>query len=218
MATRSDSSDTWSLIHAERRALLADVQQLAPEQWTVFSLCAGRTVRDTLAHLAATARMTPPAFFGKMARARFRFDVMTDREIRELTHGRPATTLQAFAEQIDATDHPPGPVESWLGETVVHAEDIRRPLGIEHSYPPQALTRLADFYRGSNLLIGGKKRVAGLHLTATDADWSAGQAVPGTEVSGPMLELLLAITGRPAGLTHLTGDGVATLSSRMPVH
>ncbi|GAB2730114.1 maleylpyruvate isomerase family mycothiol-dependent enzyme [Kitasatospora kifunensis] len=208
-------SDPWALIHAERRALLIDVQRLTPEQWTVFSLCAGRTVRDTLAHMAATARMTPPAFFTKLARARFRFDVMTDREIRELTHGRPATTLNAFAEQIDSTDHPPGPVDSWLGETVVHAEDIRRPLGIVHRYPEEALVRCADLYRGSNLLIGGKKRVDALHLTATDADWSAGEPGEGNEVRGPMIDLLLAITGRPAALETLSGTGVSTLAGRL---
>ncbi|MEY9944540.1 uncharacterized protein (TIGR03083 family) [Kitasatospora sp. GAS1066B] len=218
MATRSDPSETWALIHAERRALLADVQQLTPEQWVVFSLCAGRTVRDTLAHLAATARMTPPAFFAKLARARFRFDVMTDREIHELTRGRPATTVNAFAAQIDSTDHPPGPVESWLGETVVHAEDIRRPLGIAHEYPQEALIRCADFYRGTNLLIGGKKRIAGLQLTATDAAWSAGEPAEGNGVSGPLLDLLLVIAGRRAGLAELTGPGVATLAERLPAH
>jgi hypothetical protein len=54
--------------------------------------------------------------------------------------------------------------------------------------------------------------VAGLTLRAVDADWSAGT---GPEVAGPMLSLLLAITGRPAGLADLTGDGVRTLSSRL---
>ncbi|GAA1232689.1 maleylpyruvate isomerase family mycothiol-dependent enzyme [Kitasatospora nipponensis] len=204
-------SDPWPLIHAERRALLDDVRQLAPEQWTVFSLCAGRTVRDTLAHMTATARMTPAGFFGKLARARFRFGVMTDREIHALTRGRPSATVAAFAAQVDSTEHPPGPLESWLGETVVHAEDIRRPLGIEHRYPDEALTRCADFYRGSNLLIGGKRRTAGLRLSASDVDWSAGE---GPEVSGPMLDLLLVITGRPAGLAALEGEGLETLTGR----
>ncbi len=205
-------TDPWSLIHAERRALLADVEQLSPEQWATPSLCAGRTVRDTLAHMTATARMTPAGFFGKLARARFRFEVMTGREIAELTTGTSQQTLDRFAEQLISTNHPPGPDESWLGETVVHAEDIRRPLGIAHAYPAEALTRCADFYRRSNLLIGGKRRVAGLTLQATDTDWSAGS---GPEVAGPMLALLLAVTGRRAGLDGLTGEGLPTLASRM---
>ncbi|GAA2802220.1 maleylpyruvate isomerase family mycothiol-dependent enzyme [Kitasatospora paracochleata] len=209
MATKTDA---WPLIHAERRALLADVQDLAPQEWATPSLCPGRTVRDTLAHMTATARMTPPGFFLKMARAGFRFEVMASREIAELNRGTSLDTLNRFAEQLDSTDHPPGPVDSWLGETVVHGEDIRRPLGIVHAYPVEALTRCADFYRSSNLLIGGKRRVAGLTLRAVDADWSAGS---GPEVSGPMLDLLLAVTGRPAGLGGLSGAGLPTLTARM---
>lgn len=200
------------MIHSERRALLADVAELSAEQWRTPSLCAGRTVRDTLAHMAATARMTPPGFFSRMARAGFRFEVMTAREIAELTGGTTQQTLDAFAEQLDSVSHPPGPDDSWLGETVVHAEDIRRPLGIAHDYPMAALTRCADFYRRSNLLIGGKRRAAGLTLRATDTDWRAGD---GPEVSGPMLPLLLAVTGRRVGLAELSGEGLPSLTARM---
>jgi uncharacterized protein (TIGR03083 family) len=99
-----------------------------------------------------------------------------------------------------------------LGEAILHGEDIRRPLGIAHSYPPEAVTRVADFYKGSNLLLGSKKRIAGLTLRATDVDWSIGT---GPEVSGPAMSLLLAMTGRRAGLDGLSGPGLATLQSRM---
>jgi hypothetical protein len=51
-------------------------------------------------------------------------------------------------------------------------KSIHRPLGIPHTYPVDALSRLAGFYRGSNLLIGGKNHVAGLTLHATN--WTAG--------------------------------------------
>ncbi|MEV8099372.1 maleylpyruvate isomerase family mycothiol-dependent enzyme [Kitasatospora sp. NPDC085879] len=209
MATRSE---VWDLVHAERRALLADVRDLAAEQWMVESLCVGRSVRDTLAHMAATARMSPPRFFLKMARAGFRFEVMTAREIAELTAGEPAATVAAFEAELDSVGHPPGPTDTWLGETVVHAEDIRRPLGITRAYPPKALTRCADLYLRSNLLIGGKRRAAGLRLRAADTSWSSGD---GPEVVGPMLSLLLAVTGRPAGLAGLSGDGLPVLTSRL---
>ena len=74
------------------------------------------------------------------------------------------------------------------------------------------LTRIADFYKGSNLLIGTKTRIAGLTLRATDTAWSTGA---GPEVAGPVLSLLLAMTGRKAGLSKLSGDGLATLTQRM---
>jgi hypothetical protein len=43
--------------------------------------------------------------------------------------------------------HPPGPADTMLGETIIHAQDIRGPLGIPHEYPLGALVRLADFYK-----------------------------------------------------------------------
>jgi hypothetical protein len=61
-------------------------------------------------------------------------------------------------------------------------------------------------------VIGGKKRVAGLTLRATDTDWSAGE---GPEVRGPAIAILLAISGRAAGLDDLAGEGVETLRPRM---
>ena len=53
--------------------------------------------------------------------------------------------------------------------------------------------------------VGAKKRVAGLRLVATDVDWSHGS---GPEVSGPGEAILLAASGRPAGLAELDGAGV----------
>ncbi len=112
---------------------------------------------------------------------------------------------------MGSSKHPPGPPDTWLGETIVHSEDIRRPLGIVHEFPTDAAVQVANFYKGSNLLIGAKKRITGLSLRATDADWSYGD---GAEVEGPIVSLVLAMTGRRAVLDDLSGDGVATLRSR----
>ena len=94
---------------------------------------------------------------------------------------------------------------------IVHSEDIRRALGIQHEYPTDAVVTVADFYKGSNLLIGSKRRISGLTLRATDAEWRHGT---GPEVSGPILSLVMAMTGRKVADDDLTGEGVATLRSR----
>ncbi len=201
----------WPTIHAERKALAADVESLSDEQWATPSLCDGWTVRQTLGHMTATAEMTPPKFFLRLIGSGFRFNAMGAKLIAQQCEGTPADTLARFKAQVDASTHPPGPVDSWLGETILHSEDIRRPLGIAHAYPIEAVIRVADFYRKSNLVVGGKKRVAGLTLRATDADWSAGS---GPEVVGPALAIALAITGRRAALDELSGDGLATLKDR----
>ena len=207
MATTSP----WPLIHAEREALIADLGTLTDEQWATQSLCDDWTVRDVLGHMIATAKMTPPAFLAALAGTGFRFNAMNAKNIVREATPKPSDGLAEFRRHVKDTTHPPGPVEAMLGEAVIHSADIRRPLGITREYPEEALTRVADFFKGSNLLIGAKRRIAGLALRATDTGWSTGS---GPEVTGPHLSLALAMTGRSAALADLSGEGLATLRSR----
>ena len=207
MATTSP----WPLIHAEREALIADLGTLTDEQWATQSLCDDWTVRDVLGHMIATAKMTPPAFFAALTGAGFRFNEMNAKNVLREATPNPSDGLAEFRRHLKDTTHPPGPVEAMLGEAVIHSADIRRPLGMSREYPEEALTRVADFFKGSNLLIGAKRRIAGLALRATDTGWSTGS---GPEVTGPHLSLALAMTGRSAALADLAGEGLATLRSR----
>ncbi len=207
MATTSP----WPLIHAEREALIADLATLTDEQWAARSLCASWTVRDVLGHMITTAKMTPPKFFISMARAGFRFNNMNAKGVAAEATAKPADGLAVFRSHLKDTTHPPGPVEAMLGEAVIHPADIRTPLGIAHQYPEEALTRVADFYKASNLIVGARQRIDGLTLRATDTGWSTGS---GPEVTGPHLSLILAMTGRSAALADLSGEGLGTLKSR----
>jgi uncharacterized protein (TIGR03083 family) len=204
-------TDIWPAIHTERKALAADLGALAVDQWSTTSLCSTWSVRDVLAHMTATAKITPPTFFTKMLASGFSFSRMQARDITSESGASPADTLGRFEAVVTSVKHPPGPTETMLGETIIHAEDIRRPLGIRHDYPTDAVVRVADFFKGSNLIIGAKRRIAGLTLRATDTDWSHGS---GPEVSGPVTALVMAMTGRQAVLDDLTGDGVDTLRQR----
>ena len=206
-----ESEALWAAIHAERRALADDLQSLSGPRWTTRSLCEEWSVRDVLAHMSATARMTPSRFFGKLVRAGFSFARMQAEDIVEELGASPAETLSRFTSVVNAPGHPPGPNDSWLGETLVHAEDIRRPLGICHAYPTECAVQLANFYQGSNLLIGAKKRIGGLTLIASDAEWRHGD---GPEVTGPIVSLVLAMTGRRAAIDNLSGAGLQTLELR----
>lgn len=206
------ASDPWPTIHTERQALIADLEPLTVEQWATPSLCSAWTVRECLAHMTATARMTPPRFFSHFLKAGFNFNAMSAKDVAAEVGSSGADALVRYRSVQGNSTHPPGPIDAMLGEMLLHGEDIRRPLGIRHSYPTEAVTRCLDFFKGSNLLLGSKKRIAGLTLRATDTAWSTGT---GPEVSGPAIDLLLAMTGRSAGLDGLTGDGIATLRSRM---
>jgi len=204
-------SDVWPTIHSERKALAADLEALTDEQWATPSLCTDWAVRDVLAHMPATAKISPPQFFGKMITSGFSLKSMQSKDMATERGGSPAETLARFTAEVSSSKHPPGPTDTWLGETIVHAEDIRRSLGIKHDYPTDAAVQVANFYKGSNLIIGTKKRIAGLRLRATDAAWSHGD---GPEVSGPIMSLVMAMAGRKTSDEDLSGDGVATLRSR----
>src|SRR6516225_2376696 len=185
----------WPLIHAEREALIADLATLTGEQWATPSLCADWTVRDVLGHMISTAKMTPPRFFTSMAGAGFRFNNMNAKGVAAEATADPADGLAHLRSHVKDTTHPPGPVEAMLGEAVIHP----------------AVIRVADFYKGSNLIVGAKRRIEGLTLRATDTGWTTGS---GPEVTGPHLSLILAMTGRSGALADLSGAGVDMLKSR----
>jgi uncharacterized protein (TIGR03083 family) len=207
--------NTWDAIRSERASLVEALAALPDDAWVRPSLCDAWRVRDVVGHLIATARLNPPAFVWRMAASGFRFDRMTQKNVRRVTDGRSNADLVAlYRSLVTARSAPPGPAVSWLGETIVHGEDIFRALGRYRDHPAEHLTAVADFYSGSNLLIGAKDRIAGVRLRATDTGWAHGS---GPEVSGPAVALVLAMTGRRAALDDLTGAGVEVLRGRWPV-
>jgi uncharacterized protein (TIGR03083 family) len=205
------STSVWPTVHAERAALADDLSDLTPEQWARPTMCSEWNVHQVLAHQLSAAKLTPPTFLVRLAGAGFRFNRFTAEQVEREAHDDPAATLAEFRAVQGRQTAPPGPKETWLGEAFVHGEDIRRPLGIAHEYPRREVCRALDFYSRSNTIIGGKTRIAGLTLTATDVDFSVGE---GPAVHGTVISLLLAASGRKAALDELSGPGLETLRDR----
>jgi len=206
-------SDVWDLVRAERAALVDDLSGLSDEQWEVPSLCGGWTVHDVAAHLVDNARTTRVGIVLAMVRARFDFDRQNDQGVAREKGATPAQTLQRLREVVGRTTTPPAPLDSRLVEEVAHGEDVRRPLGLTRAYPEEAVVRaLAHQLRTPVGLGGGKQRAAGLRLVADDADWSHGE---GPEVRGPLVSLLMVVSGREQALDDLAGPGVARLRSAL---
>lgn len=201
----------WTLIHAERQACAELVQGLDQGQLSTPSMCRGWTVGDVAAHMIATGEKTALGFYAGFLKSGFRFDVMVGRDVSALRGATGPELAERLRRTASTTNHPPGPVAAMVGEAVVHGEDIRRPLGMTRQVPVETVVKAADFYKRSNLIVGAKKRVAGVRLQATDAEWTSGD---GPEVRGPMLAILLAMTGRSAALGDLSGDGVRMLADR----
>jgi uncharacterized protein (TIGR03083 family) len=205
------AKESWEYIHAERAVMADTLAGLTDEQWSAPSWCAGWSVQQTAGHILAAAEQTPANFYKDLTAARFKFDVFTDRDAKrlgELGHEQLVSRLRA---RTSTTNRPPAPVLAMLGEIIVHGEDIRRPLGLDHQAPRAALVALADGWKHSNLLIGSKRRIAGVRLRATDCDWVHGY---GPEVFGPLNSLVLAMTGRKGAHGDLEGDGLLVLANR----
>lgn len=205
------ASDMWQTIHAERKALAADLAELTSSQWATPTLCSAWTVHDVVAHVVSASKMTPPKFVFNFFASGLRFDKFTAGQVRKEGAGGPAATLAALVANADRSSAPPGRKATWLGEILVHGEDIRRVLGISRSYPMDAVTQVIAFYQGSEPIIHGKSRLAGLQLRATDTPFTVGT---GELVEGPAVSLMMAAAGRASALDELTGPGVQTLRGR----
>lgn len=200
--------DMWTTIAQERGELAEDLDRLTDEQWAVQSLCDAWTIEEVVAHMTSTAQMTPPKFFAGFMVSGFNFPKFSEEGVKAQRGADPLETLANFRKQQHSTKSPPGPKITWLGETIIHAEDIRRPLGITHEYPLEAVRAVIDFYKNSNTLIRAKSRIEGVTLRATDTQWTHGE---GPVVEGRLIDLLMAATGREAALADLSGDGLETL-------
>lgn len=186
--------DIWSLVHAERAALIDDLGGLDVAQWQQPSLCTGWSVHDVVAHLVDVAESTRCGFARDMVRAGFDFDRQNDRGIVRAKGSTPAQTLQRLKQAATRTTTPLALKGTRIVEEVVHGEDIRRALGLHRAYPPEAVERsLRQQIRTSTRFGGAKELVAGVRLVATDTGLTIGT---GREIRGTAVELLLACSGR----------------------
>lgn len=201
----------WSAAHTERFALAEDLTDLAGEQWAQPSLCGRWTIEEVVAHLTAAASTGPLRWFASALGARFDFDLHNDRRLAEHRGATPAETLDRFRRVITSTTSAPGPAAAWLGEVIVHAQDIRRPLGLRHAPAVEAVTAVAGFYARRNFAVPSRSTIEELRLEATDGPFATGA---GPLVRGTTLALTMAMAGRRAYCDDLTGPGVPTLRAR----
>jgi uncharacterized protein (TIGR03083 family) len=201
----------WSATHAERASLADDLAGLDDAQWAQPSLCGRWVIEEVVAHLTAAASVGPLRWVAGALRARFDFDLYNDRRLAEHRGVTPAETLERFRSVITNTTAPLGPTVAWLGEVVVHAQDIRRPLGLLHTPAVDVVTPIAGLYARRDFTVAGRSAIKGLRLEATDGSFAAGT---GPLVSGTTLALTMAMAGRRAYCDDLAGPGVPELRAR----
>ena len=201
----------WAAAHAERAALAADLAELDEAQWAQSSLCGRWSIEEVVAHLSAAASTGRARWLVSMTAARFDTDVHNARRLAEHRGHTPTETLRRFRTLVDSTTAPTGHTAAWLGEVVVHGQDIRGPLGLPRTPPVPVVTAVARFYVARDFAVNSRSLAKGLRLHATDGPFAAGD---GPLVTGTTLALTMAMAGREPVDGDLAGPGAATLRER----
>jgi uncharacterized protein (TIGR03083 family) len=177
-------------MRAERREIRDLLGQLTPAQWRTASLCAGWTVRDVASHLVAwdelllyrTRRehaVVLTRFVALYATSFASMKLLNHRLQRRTRHLDPDALARQFAADdgadlkwlFDGTN--PG---AHLAEYVIHHEDIRRPLGLRGTVPPDRLTAaLEGVTQLPGLRVSAWWRLRRTRLEASDINWGRGR-------------------------------------------
>ncbi|MDQ1031627.1 uncharacterized protein (TIGR03083 family) [Streptomyces umbrinus] len=205
-----DRERVLSWTKAERLGLADFLDDLEGTDWEAPSLCTGWTVHDVVAHLTLSTRTTLPGMVKGMVRARGDWERMEfDAARRRAADFGPAELIAQFRETAASARRAPlsAPLDP-LVDVLVHGRDIARPLGRVRPTPQEQTVASLEHVLASPFY-GARKRLRGVRLVATDANWSRG--VGQDEVRGPAGDLLLLATGRAAGLAGVSGLGAERL-------
>jgi len=200
----------WDAIVEQRLELHKLLQQLSPEQWRTPSLCQGWSVQDVAAHVISAPQLGASSMIKLMpSMLRHGYNGMTLRD----GQARGSASTPAILEQYEQfASIRRGPwmvnVKETLTDTLVHFQDLARPLGIEHTMPAEAAVVVAQRLERTGLMLGSRKVLRSVSMIATDINFESGIGEP---VIGPISELVMLRAGRSPRWDTLAGPGVATV-------
>jgi uncharacterized protein (TIGR03083 family) len=188
----------------ERREFADLLAGLAPEQWDERSLCSRWRVRDVVAHTIGYDGLGTADLAALFVRGAFLVNRINAIRTDELAAHTPEDLVQMVRDHIR-----PRGLTAGIGGMIalvdgtIHQQDIRRPLNMPRTIPPERLESVLNFALYVPL-IRGAWRARGVRLVASDLQWSHGF---GPEVHGPGEALLMAMAGRCDALGQLDGPG-----------
>ncbi len=212
MSVEGQAISTMQMACEERADFVDLLTGLSPQQWEQPSLCEGWRVHDVVAHVLSYDELSRWALVKRFAKGGFlpnrvngvgvaKYATRSPQQLTELARAciRPRGLTAGFGGMIALVDG------------MIHQQDIRRPLGIPRTIPPERLRAVLN-YGLTAPAVRGAKRTRGVRLVATDLGWSHGG---GPEVRGAGEALLMAMAARPNALDDLTGPGKAMLVRRI---
>lgn len=216
--TITEADALWSGIDDQRARTAQLLKMLSPEQWECPSLCDGWTVRHVAAHLTLQQQRWRDAVTFLTRHPRMLRSVTlnatvhnsavlqaqlltTDQIIEHIVNGIGSRRHNAFVTPLET-----------LTDILVHSQDIAIPLAVHLPMRPElsalAATRRWDTRNTWLATVNRRLPLNSYQLRATDVNWSRGQ---GSDITGPIGAILLLLTGRPAALEQLTGEGADAL-------
>lgn len=187
-----NTDQIWAAVDAQRAGLADLFDTLSDAQWTSPSLCEGWRVRDVAAHLTHS-HMSPPRMILEAVKSGFRFDPMIRR--LAVSDGRSRSDIAAALRgMVGSRKKVPGTsVVQPLIEVLVHGQDIAVPLGIDWPMPTDGALAAAKQLSAATFPINAAKKIEGLKLVASDADFTVGE---GRTVQAPIGDIVMILAGR----------------------
>jgi uncharacterized protein (TIGR03083 family) len=201
-----------SLAFDERRDLLDFLRDLEPGEWESPTLCSEWCVKDVVAHIVSYGRLGSADLARRFAEGRLSLAGANRLGVEQLRRRTPEELMAMLDESL----RPSGAIALLGGrialtDTLIHHQDIRRPLGRPREIPPERLCQALSFGLIA-LPIRGAWRLRGVRATATDVPWSYGR---GPDVRGPGEAILMTMAGRRGIACGLEGPGVSRLLRRV---
>jgi len=198
----------WKRAGTARNEFADMIEGLTPEQLEQQSLCDAWTARGVLCHVTSFVETGAFGMIGGMLKSRFDFDKMSQ-AMADKQLARPVDEVIATlrSKATKSAPMPMFPEEMTTADLVIHAQDVRRPLGLAGGPTDEAVRATLDFitsHKMGKTLIADRPPLEGVALSATDMDWSFGE---GAEITGPAESLMMALARRPV-LDELSGLGV----------
>lgn len=201
---------------AANRRLFADVlDDLGESRARDATLCEGWDVRTLAGHQLQPIRVPSWRFLVTAARVRSMAracDVhaawLGDRPLSE--------TADELRRLADAGSKPW--FIGWSGpftDSCIHLRDLAEPQGLAVTVPLEDWLAALDIIvspRGRESFVPVKGMLDGLHWRASDTDWSHGE---GSTVTGSAEALAMVMSGRPAYLDRISGEGAGLLRQRL---
>jgi uncharacterized protein (TIGR03083 family) len=214
-----DEDEIWAAIDEQRTRVADLIEGLSEEQLAHPSLCDGWTVRDVAVHLTLQEMGPLDALRGLLRYPGSLNGIIHRSAIGE---GRGLATGEIVARIRAMRGHRRHNVgltcRETLTDVLVHGLDMAIPLGVDLEVPAgaaaEAATRIHGFGGRGLGSVNRRLPIWGYRLVATDTDWAVGA---GQEIRGPMVALLLLVTGRTVRVGELGGPGAELLRRELAV-